>query len=830
MAKNKRTTRKSPNPASRPDALADAFRRWGYLCANLDSLDRLAPYEHPDLTEAMAGASSGAITRWKSVYCGPIGVEFMHMIDRERSRWVSSWMESEWSDVDQQKILEQLAAAELFERFMHARYVGSKRYSLEGVAGIIPLMESILTTFAEADGKLVYLAMSHRGRINLMASIVGIPEADLFAGIEDIDPKSVLGSGDVRYHLGATGVHETAAGKSLEIHMVSNPSHLEAVNPVVMGRVRARQQRMGSDGPGHILTLTLHGDAAFAGQGITAETLNLAGLPGYTVHGTIHIIVNNLIGFTAAYPLLHSSRFSADLAKRLSVPIVHVNGEDPEALVRVGKMAAQYRAAFGDDVVVDVIGFRRYGHSEVEDPSTTQPQLYEKIKAHPMLWEIYAERIGASPGSLEKIREDVTNRLSAAQDKGRAMSDRPIIRKLPAYWDRYRGGYYDSSLEVDTAVPADRLEQVAERATSVPAGLHIHPKVKRVFEQRMSMVRGDRLVDWGMAEALAFGSILWDGIPVRLAGEDSRRGTFNQRHAVVTDTETGEEYTPLCHIHPDQGDFTAVDTPLSEAAALGFEYGFSRDYPDALVCWEAQFGDFANGAQTIIDQFIAAGEDKWRLLSGLVILLPHGYEGQGPEHSSARLERFLQLAAEDNIQVCQPSTSSQYFHLLRRQVLRPWRKPLVIFTPKSLLRAEEACSPVETLTSGRFQSVLPDVEVVDPERLLICSGKIAHELRTERRRREDKKTAVVCLAQLYPFPKGELAEELKIHRTARKVVWVQEEPANMGAISYVRPILQRLVGDRHVTTIKRSESASPATGSSKAHALEQQAIVRLAFA
>ncbi len=827
---------KTPNPTrpegnSYDDPLSQAFRRWGYLQANLDDLGRLRPVEHPDITDTMRDRSGENVAYWRQVYCGSIGVEFMHMSDRGRCRWIAGRMEAPPPPVDQQRILEQLAASELFERFLHARYVGSKRYSIEGVAGLVPLLASIFDAFGRDGGECAVIAMSHRGRLNVMANIVGIAEAEIFAGQEDVDPKSVLGSGDVKYHLGATGEFETSLGRKLRVHLASNPSHLEAVDPVVAGRVRAKQDRLGAGGRDKILPVTLHGDAAFAGQGITAETLNLSGLHGYSVGGSIRIIVNNLIGFTAQPAALHSSRFSSDLGKRLCIPIIHVNGEDPEAVVRAGTIAMEYRAAFGEDVIIDLIGYRRYGHSEVEDPSTTQPLLYAKIQDRPMLWELYAERTGVSGQPLETLRSTIWERLAREQEAGRSIDYRPIMRTMPSYWDVYHGGPHDATEAVETTVTEERLLAVARAMVKVRDGFRIHPKVARLFEQRMRMVSGERPVDWGTAESLAFGSLLMDGVDVRLSGQDVRRGTFNQRHAVVIDISNEEEYVPLANMAPGQGTFTVLDSPLSEAAALGFEYGYSRDYPDALVCWEAQFGDFVNGAQTIIDQFLAAGEDKWGLLSGLVMLLPHGYEGQGPEHSSARLERFLQLAAEDNMQICQPATSCQYFHLLRRQALQAWRKPLVMLTPKGMLRADAASSSIDAFTSDKcFRLVLPDPEIEDANRVLVCSGKIVHELRKERGLRKEANTAIIALGQLYPFPEREFEAELARYHSARTVVWVQEEPANMGALTYVRPYLQKILGDRHLTTIKRSASASPATGSFSAHKLEQQALIRLAFA
>ena len=797
--------------------------------ADLDPMGRIHPFEHPDISDAVARAPQQEASRWRSIYCGTIGLEYSHMIDRERVHWMRDAIEAPAQAVNERWILERLMETELFERFMHSRYVGSKRFSIDGVAGLIPLLDAVLDAGGANGASFLYIAMSHRGRLNVMKNIVNIPSEDLFAGMEDVDPRSVLGSGDVKYHLGATGRYTTLSGSEIEVHLATNPSHLESVDAVIMGRTRARQERWGVEGSVRMLPVTLHGDAAFAGQGIASETLNFADIEDYSVGGTVHVIVNNLVGFTAEPRFLHSSGFSSDAAKRLSIPVIHVNGEDPNALWRAGRIATDYRYRFGSDVIIDLIGFRRHGHSEVEDPTTTQPVLYERIKKHPMLWEVYAERINQDSEVIESLRERVTASLSREQEEGRARSRRPVLWKLPEFWGRYHGGLHDTAFEVDTAVEASRLREISGRITRTPDGFNVHPKVAKLLQQRSEMVTGNRKVDWGMAEALAFGSLLWGGVGVRLTGQDSRRGTFNHRHAAIVDTKTNEAYLPLANLHPDQGRFTAIDSPLSEAAAMGFEYGYSREFPDSLVCWEAQFGDFANGAQIIIDQFLTAAEDKWKLLAGLVLLLPHGYEGQGPEHSSARIERFLQLAAQDNIQVCQPSTSGQYFHLLRRQVLRDWRKPLILFMPKSQLRAEPACSPIEDLHLGRFQPVLPDGQVADAKVVLLCSGKIAHELRAERNKRGVSDRAIVTIEEFYPFPQKELAEELRRHRGARKIIWVQEEPANMGALSFMRHQLRPITGDRHVTSIKRFESASPATGSSKAHVLEQKALINLAF-
>ncbi|MGA8025299.1 MAG: 2-oxoglutarate dehydrogenase E1 component, partial [Candidatus Acidiferrales bacterium] len=643
---------------------------------------------------------------------------------------------------------------------------------------------------------------------------------------EDVDPRSVLGGGDVKYHMGATGAFETASGKKVGIHLVSNPSHLDAVDPVAIGRTRAKQMRRGDAGLQQVVPVIMHGDAAFAGQGIWAETLNMAGVEGFTVGGSVHIIVNNLIGFTTIPRDSHSSRFSSDLAKRLPIPIFHVNAEDPEAVARVGRMAIDYRYAFGTPLVVDLIGYRRHGHSEVDDPTITQPLRYRKIEAHPPLWQIYAEKIGVDAKPIvERVREE----LDAAQKSALELEKNPPMRKLPPYWDPYRGGRYNVSMEVETGVAQEELAAVGEALTRYPDGFHIHPKVKKLLEQRVEMAQGKRPIDYGMAEALAFGTLLKQRVPVRLSGQDSRRGTFNQRHAALIDIETEEEYVPLQHVGHGEAWFEAINSTLSEGSVLGFEYGFSRDFPEALVLWEAQFGDFANGAQIVIDQFISAGEDKWNLLSGVVLLLPHGYEGQGPEHSSARMERFLQLAARDNIQICQPSTAAQYFHLLRRQALRAWRKPLVVFTPKSMLRNPVASSSLADLAAPRFQNVIPDAGDGSAKRVLLCTGKIRHELIAERKRRKDSDTAIISLEQLYPFPEAELAAEMDRHANARDFVWVQEEPANMGALAFLLPRLERLARGRGVLSVKRSASASPATGSHKAHEMEQHTLLTVAF-
>jgi 2-oxoglutarate dehydrogenase E1 component len=819
------TSAKETNPER--ENVFNAFRQWGYLEGDLDPLGFLRPRPTPELQ-----IESEYTAEARAIYASTIGVEINHIYSPERRGWIYERMESrspesEVTREQQERVLDLLTRADIFEQVMQQRYLGSKRFSLEGVTALIPLVDEILETGSRLGAIELVMGMSHRGRLNVIAHVAKRPAEELFAGFEDVDPRSVLGSGDVKYHMGATGEYVTRSGNKVHIHLVSNPSHLEAVDPVTVGRTRAKQDRSGEGGREKYLPLLVHGDAAFAGQGILAETMNYADLPGYTVGGTIHIVANNLLGFTTSYLEEHSTRFAACIARRQSIPIFHVNGEDVDAVVRVARLAAEYRYRFGTDVVIDLIGYRRHGHSEVDDPTVTQPLLYKKIKEHPPLWEIYADDAGVedAPARAAVIKAE----FEAAQKDAGKISKKPLMRDLPKYWDGYYGGLHKPEFEVETGLPEEELAELSIRLTTYPDGFHIHPKVKKLLEQRAEMGAGKRPVDYGMAEALAFGSLVKSGIPVRLSGQDSRRGTFNQRHSALLDIENENEFVPLENIAEGQAACGIHNSTLSEPGVLGFEYGYSRDYPEALVLWEAQFGDFVNVAQAIIDQFISAGEAKWNLLSGVVMLLPHGYEGQGPEHSSARIERFLQLAAKHNIQIAQPSNAAQYFHLLRRQALRHWRKPLVVFTPKSMLRHVDASSPIADFTHTNFMNVLPDTEIGEADRILVCTGKIGHELRAERKKRKDDSTAIVFLEQLYPFPDKELAAEFDRHGESGDVVWVQEEPANMGALFNMLPRLQRIAGERPVMSVKRSSSASPATGSSKAHEVEQKTLLTLAF-
>jgi 2-oxoglutarate dehydrogenase E1 component len=818
--------------AATRESTFDIFRRWGYLQASLDPLGQyLAPEPFP--TPAPDGADAEEA---RGYYCGTIGAEFMHIPSPEKRAWIQQRLERKVAAADgvedSARILTGLIKSDIFEQVIQQRYLGTKRFSLEGLTALIPFLDQVFLTATEHGATRSIIAMAHRGRLNVMANTIGRSAEEIFTKFEDVDPRSTMGGGDVKYHMGATGEFVAPSGKVLKLHLASNPSHLEAVDPVVMGRARARQERLGATGKQQVLPIILHGDAAFAGQGIWAETLNLASLQGYNVGGTLQVITNNLLGFTAVPEESNSSRFASDLAKRLPIPIFHVNAEDPEAVVRIAALAVEYRHTFGSDVVVDLIGYRRHGHSEVDDPTITSPRRYALLKNHPPLYQIYAAKLGvdasAEIAATQQHFLDSQKLATQAQQK-------PHLHELPTYWEPYCGGALAADDNPRTGLDAAEIATLTRAMTTAPAGFNIHPKVqKTVLTPRVEMGEGRKPFDYGTAELLAYAALLKAGTPVRLTGQDSQRGTFNQRHAVLIDIETEERYSPLWEIAPGQARWQVYNSMLSEAGCLGYEYGYSRDFPETLVLWEAQFGDFANGAQIIIDQFLAAAESKWGLLSGIVMLLPHGYEGQGPEHSSARVERYLQLAAQDNIQVAQPSTAAQYFHLLRRQAMRKWRKPLIVFTPKSMLRHPDAMSPIEDFARDGFLNVLPDNEVTNPRRLLICTGKIGHNLRVERAKRVaagqgDMSVGIVFVEQLYPWPEAELQAALDQHPSAHEIVWVQEEPGNMGAHTYVMPLLRKMARDRAVTKIARSNSASPATGSAKAHEIEEKALIDMAL-
>jgi 2-oxoglutarate dehydrogenase E1 component len=783
----------------------------------------------------------------RNAYCRTLGVEYMHIQDPDQKRWIQQHLEgvsTELGPDEQRHILGRLNGAEVFERFLHSRYVGQKRFGLEGAESAIVLLDTILDEAVLEGLHEAVMGMSHRGRLNVLANIVGKSYGEIFEEFEgNLDPDSVQGSGDVKYHKGASGTFVARSGGSIPVSMASNPSHLEAVDPVVVGMARAKQDALGGergsgpllvDGPGvpfPVLPILLHGDAAFAGQGVVAETLNLSGLAGYRTGGTVHIVINNQLGFTTAPEAARSSVYPTDVAKMVQAPIFHVNGDDPEACARAARLAFGFRQAFHKDVVIDMVCYRRHGHNEGDDPSYTQPLMYALIEAKRSVRKLYTESLvrrgDISLEEAEQALDDFSARLQAALDETRAEAVADSTGKAPVL-----PAYVVPDLwipPVPTGVDASVLSRLAEEVRSVPEGFVIHPKLARQFEQRDKVV-ADGEIDWALGEALAIGSLLLEGTNVRLTGQDTRRGTFSQRHAVLVDHTTGQEHVPLEGL--EGGRFTIRDSLLSEYACVGFEYGYSVEAPDDLVAWEAQFGDFWNGAEIIVDNFLVAAEDKWGQKSGLVLLLPHGYEGQGPEHSSARIERFLTLSARGNLRVTEPTTAAQYFHLLRAQVKGADRKPLIVFTPKSLLRARQARSPIASFTSGSFAEVLDDPTSVNEDfdrdavtRVVLCTGKVAYDAigRRDELAEAGKHVVVVRVEQLYPWPKSNIEGVLASYPNAEEVVWLQEEPENMGAWNFVHQRLHKLVRDRlNLRHVSRAESASPASGSAALHRLEQE--------
>ncbi|WP_309117803.1 multifunctional oxoglutarate decarboxylase/oxoglutarate dehydrogenase thiamine pyrophosphate-binding subunit/dihydrolipoyllysine-residue succinyltransferase subunit [Saccharothrix sp.] len=836
--------------------LIDAFRTRGHLMADTDPLN-YRQRSHQDLDVLSHGLTLWDLDRefpvggfagqermklrdilgvLRNSYCRTVGVEYMHILDPEERLWIQERVEvpHEKPPATVQKyILSKLNAAEAFETFLQTKYVGQKRFSLEGGETVIPLLDAVLDKAAEHELDEVVIGMPHRGRLNVLANIVGKPISQIFREFEgNLDPGQAHGSGDVKYHLGAEGKYFRMFGDGeTKVSLTANPSHLEAVDPVLEGIVRAKQDMLDKGGEGFtVLPVALHGDAAFAGQGVVAETLNLALVRGYRTGGTVHVVVNNQVGFTTAPEHSRSSKYSTDVAKMIGAPVFHVNGDDPEACYWVAKLAVDYRQAFNKDVVIDMVCYRRRGHNEGDDPSMTQPAMYDVIDTKRSVRKIYTESLigrgDISVEEAEKALQDFSSQLEHVFNEVRELEKHPIKASPSVEAEQ------QVPTKLPTGIPRETIEKIADAHVNLPEGFTPHPRVKPVLERRAKMAR-EGGIDWAFAELLAFGSLVLEGRTVRLAGQDSRRGTFVQRHATLVDRKKSDEYTPLQHLAEDQGKFMVYDSVLSEFAALGFEYGYSVANPDALVLWEAQFGDFVNGAQPIIDEFISSGEAKWGQRSDVVLLLPHGHEGQGPDHTSGRIERFLQLCAEGSMTIAVPSTPANYFHLLRRHALDGVNRPLVVFTPKSMLRLKAATSPVEDFVEDRFNSVIDDARAADPaavKRVLLCSGKVYYELVAEQEKLGRTDTAVVRLEQLYPVPARKLTEALERYPNATELRWVQEEPANQGAWPFLGLALPELLPTRfNLKRVSRRPMAAPSAGSSKVHEVEQRELIAKAF-
>ena len=773
-------------------------------------------------------------------YCGTVGAEYMHITDTEQKRWIQNRLEGRRAqpnfDPEQKcRILERIAAAEGIEKYLHTKYVGQKRFSLEGGESLIPVLDAIIQRAGGNGVEEIVIGMAHRGRLNVLVNILGKSPKELFLEFEGkYDPEAVRGSGDVKYHLGFSANVQTPGG-AVHLALAFNPSHLEIVSPVVEGSVRARQKRRGDEGRKRVLPVLIHGDAAFAGQGVVMETLNMSQARGYTTGGTVHIVVNNLVGFTTSNPRdARSTLYCTDVAKMVQAPIFHVNGDDPEAVVMVTQLALDYRREFKRDVVVDMVCYRRHGHNEADEPAVTQPLMYQRIRQHPTLYRLYAERL-VQEGVVSKEEADqLAQHYRESLEHGEIVARdirTDLANPYAQDWSRFRDATWRYPAE--TAVPLPVLRDLAERLARLPEGFELHPRVAKIVEDRRKMAAGALPLDWGFAETMAYATLLRDGHGIRLAGQDSGRGTFFHRHAVLHNQRDDSVYVPLAHLFQHRLRFRIIDSLLSEEAVLGFEYGYATAEPEALVIWEAQFGDFANGAQVVIDQFISSGGAKWGRQCGLVMFLPHGYEGQGPEHSSARLERYLQLCAQFNIQVCVPSNPAQMFHMLRRQVLRPYRRPLVVMTPKSLLRNPLSTASLEDLTGGEFQTVIPDAANLRPpavRKVVLCSGKVYYDLAEGRRTRGAGDIAIIRVEQLYPFPRRELIAELKRYTRAKEVVWCQEEPKNQGAwYPSQHHFTACMRTNQTLVYAGRELSASPAAGYLSLHVQEQNALVEQAL-
>lgn len=846
----------------RVDNLVREYRVRGHLMAKLDPLKRPRP-ENPQLAPEAYGLSEADMTRpfscenlqfvngrtlgdiltkLRNTYCRSIGAQFMHIDNRTIRDWLQRRMESCENRIElahdvQVRIYSRLADAATFEEFMRKKFVGAKTFSLEGAESLIPLLDLALEKAGQHHVDGVVLAMAHRGRLNVLANILGKRAQSIFWSFDDPRPDMHRGAGDVRYHLGYSSDWSTSSGAKVHISLCFNPSHLEFVNTVAQGRCRAKQDRAGDERHSKFMTILIHGDAAFAGEGIVQETLNMSELPGYKTGGTLHVVLNNQVGFTTEPNEARSTTYATDVAKMLQIPIFHVNGEDPEAVAQVVSLAMDFRREFRRDVVIDMYCYRKFGHNEGDEPRFTQPLMYQAIDQRKSVRESYLKRLlkmdQITRQEADAIAEVRHNKLEREFELAQQEEFVEDLQTMGGNWQGCFGGPEPENNHPQTAIDLPRAQQLLSSLARYPENFNINKKLKRFQELRQEMALGQRGLDWASGESLAMASLLTDGYSLRLSGQDSERGTFSQRHAVLHDSETGAKYTPLRQVSPDQARLDIINSPLCEAGVLGFEYGYSLDCPNGLVIWEAQFGDFWNVAQVIVDQFITSAEDKWGRLSHLTMLLPHGFEGSGPEHCSARLERFLLLTAEDNIQVTQPSTPAQYFHLLRRQAIWRWSKPLVVLTPKSLLRSPAVVSPLDDFTSGSFQKILPDTRASQEgtQRVLLCSGKIYYELAEKRQQLHAEHIAIVRLEQYYPLSEGELLEALSPYAAGTDSVWVQEEPANMGAWSFLKVRFGDFLAEHNykLRRLSRVESASPSTGSASAHKLEQDELIDEAF-
>lgn len=845
--------------------LIAAYRNIGTHWADLDPLKRQERPPLPDLDPAFYGFSEAdldivfnasntyfgkesmslreLLNNLRETYCGSIGAEFMYTSDQAQKRWWQERLESTrarpvFTAEKKKHILERLTAAEGLERFLHTKYVGQKRFSLEGGESFIAAMDELIQHAGKKGVQEIVIGMAHRGRLNVLVNTLGKMPADLFAEFEGKHVDD-LPAGDVKYHKGFSSDVSTEGGP-VHLSLAFNPSHLEIVNPVVEGSVKARQERRGENGHREVMPVQVHGDAAFAGQGVVMETLNLAQTRGYGTGGTMHIVINNQIGFTTSDPRdSRSTLYCTDVVKMIEAPVLHVNGDDPEAVVFAMQLAVDFRMEFKKDVVVDIVCFRKLGHNEQDTPAVTQPLMYKKIGQHPGTRKLYADKLATQNVTPADFGDQLVKAYRAAMDAGKHTVD-PVLsnfkNKFAVDWMPFLNRKWTDA--ADTAVPVTELKRLAERITTIPEQFKLHPLVEKVVKDRAAMGRGDQPLDWGMGEHLAFASLVASGYPVRITGQDAGRGTFTHRHAVLHDQNRERwdagTYVPLQNVAESQAPFTVIDSVLSEEAVLGFEYGYSTAEPNALVIWEAQFGDFVNGAQVVIDQFISSGEVKWGRASGLTLMLPHGYEGQGPEHSSARIERFLQLCADHNMQVCQPTTPAQIFHLLRRQMIRLFRKPLVIMTPKSLLRNKDAVSPLSDLAKGHFETVIGDQEELNAakvKRVIMCSGKVYYDLVATRKERGIADVAIIRLEQLYPFPHKAVAAELKKYPNANEILWCQDEPQNQGAWFFVQHyIMENMTEGQKLGYAGRPASASPAVGYYAKHNEQQKALLDAAFA